>query len=104
MASDDPKVTSAALPAAGTANLLAHYTQYSALEQAYNAEVASHLLQKALERQGVQQSAQDVQAWAAINNAIVTKDVNLGQEVDQATQQADAVVNQILKPAPVHQE
>lgn len=104
MASDDPKVTSPALPAAGTANLLAHYTQYAALEQAYNADVASHLLQKALERQGVQQSAQDVQAWAAINNAIVTKDVNLAQEVEQATQQADAVVNQILKPAPVHQE
>ncbi|WP_129932660.1 MULTISPECIES: hypothetical protein [unclassified Pseudomonas] len=76
----------------GTANLVTHYTQYSDLEKEYDPDVAAGLMKKALERQGLQQSGEGVKAWAAINNAIVTKPVDLAQEVAQGSAKADAVV------------
>ncbi|NQD77565.1 hypothetical protein LOY42_13790 [Pseudomonas sp. B21-023] len=84
----------------GTANLVTHYTQYSDLEKEYDPDVAAGLMKKALERQGLQQSGEGVKAWAAINNAIVTKPVDLAQEVAQGSAKADAVVQGLFSSEP----
>ncbi|VVN14963.1 hypothetical protein PS623_03988 [Pseudomonas fluorescens] len=84
----------------GTANLMTHYTQYVGLEKEYDPDVAAGLMKKALERQGLQQSGEGVKAWAAINNAIVTKPVDLAQEVAQGSAKADAVVQGLFSSEP----
>lgn len=96
MANDDQDPSAPPSNPSGTANLLKHYTQYAALEQEYDPEVAAGLMRKALERKGVEETVGGVKSWAAISTAIVTKQVDLAQEVAHATAQAEALVNGFL--------
>ncbi|MDI9776703.1 hypothetical protein [Pseudomonas guariconensis] len=91
---------SSSIKPSGTANLVQQYSQYVDLANDYEPDVAAGLMKKALERQGVQQSRAEVEAWAAINNAIVTKPVDLAQEVAQANAKADAVAQGLIGTQP----
>lgn len=77
----------------GTANLLHNYTSYVAIEEEFDADVASGLLRKSLERKGVEQSREGVKSWAAISKAMVTRDVDVGQEFTVAKAITDAIVD-----------
>ncbi|EZI24058.1 TPA: hypothetical protein ACQGWB_003257 [Pseudomonas aeruginosa] len=102
MADDDKE--SSELPGAGeparkpsgTANLLHNYTNYMAIEEEYDADVASGLLRKSLERKGVEQSQEGVKSWAAISKAMVTSDVDVGQEFTDAKAKTDALVDRMF--------
>lgn len=80
----------------GTANLLHNYTGYMAIEGEYDADVASGLLRKSLERKGVEQSQEGVKSWAAISKAMVTSDVDVGQEFTDAKAKTDALVDRMF--------
>ncbi|HCF4209916.1 TPA: hypothetical protein NIE30_002846 [Pseudomonas aeruginosa] len=102
MADDDKE--SSGLPGAGepahkpngTANLLHNYTNYMAIEEEYDADVASGLLRKSLERKGVEQSQEGVKSWAAISKAMVTRDVDVGQEFTDAKAKTDSLVDKMF--------
>lgn len=102
MADDDKEsseLPSAGEPAckpSGTANLLHNYSNYMAIEEEYDADVASGLLRKSLERKGVKQSQEGVKSWAAISKAMVTRDVDVGQELTDAKAKTDALVDKMF--------
>ncbi|MFJ2484794.1 hypothetical protein [Pseudomonas sp. NPDC087639] len=96
---DDDKDTDAAKPS-GTANLLHHYSQYTAIEREYDSEVASGLMRKALERKGVEETVGGVKSWAAISHAIVSQNVDLDHELEQAQAKADSLVEGLFSPDP----
>lgn len=102
MADDDKE--SSELPGAGeparkpsgTANLLHNYTDYMAIEGEYDADVASGLLRKSLERKGVEQSQEGIKSWAAISKVMVTSDVDVRQEFTDAKEKTDALVDRMF--------
>ncbi|MBP1126470.1 MULTISPECIES: hypothetical protein [Pseudomonas] len=80
----------------GTANLLQNYSAFVSIEEEYDRSVASGLLRKSLGEHGVEKTLDDVKAWADVSRAIVTKPVNVGQELREAKAKTDVYVNGLL--------
>lgn len=96
--SELPGASQPASKPSGTANLLHNYSDYMAIEGEYDADVASGLLRKSLERKGVEQSSDGVKSWAAISKAMVTSDVDVGQEFMDAKAKTDVFVDRMFTP------
>lgn len=94
--SELPNADEPAPKPSGTANLLHNYSNYFAVEKEYDADVASGLLRKSLERKGVKQSQEGIKSWAAISKAMVTSDVDVGQEFTMAKARTDALVDRMF--------
>jgi len=77
----------------GTANLLNNYSDFAAIKDEYDDDVAAGLLSKSLERQGVEATKDGVKTWFEVSDAMVKKDVSVGQEYQDAKAKTDAVVD-----------
>lgn len=83
----------------GTANLIQNVSDYLQIEAEYDKPVASGLMRKSLEEVGIKKTVGDIQAWADVNQALLTRPVSVGKTHDKAKAKTDACVNQIINAA-----
>lgn len=95
--SPDPDAPSPKL--SGTANLIKNVSDYQEIKAEYDSSVASGLMRKSLQDVGINTTVGKVQAWDEINEAILTRPVNVGKAHEEAKAKTDALVNQIISTA-----